>query len=506
LELDSVIAAAIARWAASGLPPQQVERLHNLRFEVTALGDLHLGEVRGDHIRVDSEAAGQGWFIDSSPVGDGEFSNWAGGTRRYTDPAGTPAGRMDLLTAVMHEMGHALGLEDTYLERDRNSLMYGFLTMGERRLPTERDAMTARERGGSAHVYARSHFLSSPLTIGTLPPGKSVTVKFQATITSSTATIITNQGTVSGSNFSNVLTDDPNVAGAANPTVTDVAVPPVVVTNPSDQVTDVGLSNATFTAAATSNPTATVQWFVQTNGVGAFNPVPAATSTTLTISNATLAQNNNVYRAVFTNTFTTPTSTATTTSATLTVNPALSIAPAALVAATAGTATTQTITVSNGTKPYSTFNVSAFVAGGTGLTAANLTTDATVGTVVLSGTPTAAGTVTFTVNVTDPPGGTLSKNYSLTVNPALSIAPGTLAAATVGTPTNQTITVSNGTTPYTTFNVSAFVAGGTGLTAGDLTASAGAGTVVLNGTPTGAGTATFTVNVTDTAGATLSKN
>ena len=34
--------------------------------------------------------------------------------------------------------------------------------------------------------------------------------------------------------------------------------------------------------------------------------------------------------------------------------------------ATAGTATNQTITVSDGTKPYTTFNVSDFVAGGTG--------------------------------------------------------------------------------------------------------------------------------------------
>ena len=65
-----------------------------------------------------------------------------------------------------------------------------------------------------------------------------------------------------------MLTNDTTVGGAANPTVTDVAVPPIVVTDPVNQVTDVGLSNATFTAAATSNPAATVQWFVQTNGAG----------------------------------------------------------------------------------------------------------------------------------------------------------------------------------------------------------------------------------------------
>ena len=47
---------------------------------------------------------------------------------------------------------------------------------------------------------------------------------------------------------------------------------------------------------------------------------------------------------------------------------------------------------------------------------------------MLSGTPTAAGTASFTVNVTDTAGATLSKNYTLTVNPSLSsIAPPALA-------------------------------------------------------------------------------
>ena len=215
---------------------------------------------------------------------------------------------MDLLTAVLHEMGHTLGLDDTYLAKDRDALMYGFLTMGERRLPAPGDALAARASGGALHAYARSHFLSSPLTIGPLAPGKSVTVKFQATITSPTATQITNQGTVSGTNFSNVLTDDPNSAPAGDPTVTLVAVTPVVLTDPTDQATDVGLSNATFTAAATSNPSASVQWFVHTSadGAGVFNPVPGATSNTLTITSATLAQNGNVYHAVYTNTLTVP--------------------------------------------------------------------------------------------------------------------------------------------------------------------------------------------------------
>ena len=54
-DLDAVVAAALARWNAAGLTADQTARLRSLRFEVTALGDLHLGEAGGEIIRVDTE-------------------------------------------------------------------------------------------------------------------------------------------------------------------------------------------------------------------------------------------------------------------------------------------------------------------------------------------------------------------------------------------------------------------------------------------------------------------
>ncbi|MBS1794783.1 MAG: cadherin-like domain-containing protein, partial [Acidobacteria bacterium] len=65
----------------------------------------------------------------------------------------------------------------------------------------------------------------------TLPAGKSVTIQFDAQIDANIPAndfSVSNQGTVSGSNFANVLTDDPSVAGAANPTVTTVVQPPTI--------------------------------------------------------------------------------------------------------------------------------------------------------------------------------------------------------------------------------------------------------------------------------------
>ena len=71
----------------------------------------------------------------------------------------------------------------------------------------------------------------------------------------------------------------------------------------------------TFTAAASGNPTPTVQWQVSTNGGNSFSNIAGATSLTLTLTNATASQNGYVYRAVFTNSV----GSATTAAATLTV-------------------------------------------------------------------------------------------------------------------------------------------------------------------------------------------
>ena len=66
------------------------------------------------------------------------------------------------------------------------------------------------------------------LNIGTLPAGESVTITFNVTVDdpfSGALPQVSNQGTVSGSNFADVLTDDPTVGGTADPTVTPIDLP-----------------------------------------------------------------------------------------------------------------------------------------------------------------------------------------------------------------------------------------------------------------------------------------
>lgn len=224
-ELEATVTEAISLWAAAGLSEEQLSRLRALSFELADLPNRRLGEAQGHRVRLDATGGGRGWIIPTR-----------------SNP--TPSAQLDLLTAVLHEMGHVLGLDDTYVPHHRGTLMYGFLGTGERRQPSAAEVLQASPP--SAPVRAGTHFLSAPLSIGSLPAGKSVTVKYQVTITSPT-TSISNQGSVSGDNFPTVLTDDTTVVGAADPTVTPVERPPTLSTLTASVNEDATL---TFSAAA----------------------------------------------------------------------------------------------------------------------------------------------------------------------------------------------------------------------------------------------------------------
>jgi hypothetical protein len=92
---------------------------------------------------------------------------------------------------------------------------------------------------------------------------------------------------------------------------------PSVTQAPSDATVTYG-ENAVFTAEANGSPAPSVQWQVSTDGGENFSDIEDATGTTLTVSIPTVADSENQYRAVFTNSLGSATSSA----ATLTVNAA----------------------------------------------------------------------------------------------------------------------------------------------------------------------------------------
>lgn len=110
---------------------------------------------------------------------------------------------------------------------------------------------------------------------------------------------------------------------AATLTVSGVLAAPIVTANPTDQAVTVG-ATATFTAAASGNPTPTVQWEQDIDST--WTPISGATSASFTTPSTTLAMHYTQYRAVFTNSE----GTATTLGAFLRVNyaPVITVHPA----------------------------------------------------------------------------------------------------------------------------------------------------------------------------------
>jgi hypothetical protein len=123
--------------------------------------------------------------------------------------------------------------------------------------------------------------------------------------------IVTPSGTTTYSVSSGMDSIGCSLMATGSATAT-VNTPPSVTLNPVDQT--IGGGSVTFTAAASGNPTPTVQWQVSTNGGATFTNIPGATSTSLTFT-AGPTQSGSKYRAVFTN----QCNSATTTAATLTL-------------------------------------------------------------------------------------------------------------------------------------------------------------------------------------------
>jgi hypothetical protein len=313
---------------------------------------------------------------------------------------------------------------------------------------------------------------------GTLPTGLSFVDNGNGT-----ATLSGTPAAGTGGAYSLNLTASNGVNPNGTQTLTvNVNQAPAITTNPSNQSVNPGAS-VSFTAAASGFPAPTVQWQRSVGG-GSFTNIAGATSPTYTFT-AAAGDNGNQYRAVFTNSV----SSATSTAATLTVSSAPTISSANSTSFAVGTAGSFTVTTSGFPNPTLTT---------TGTLPAWLSfTDNGDGTGTLAGTPPAGsgGSYNFTINADNGTAPSDSQAFTLTVTESPTITSADSASFQAGTAGNFLVTTSAGFPVATTLSKTGTLPSGVTFT------DNGNGTATLAGTPAAGTAGSYPITITASNGA-----
>lgn len=163
------------------------------------------------------------------------------------------------------------------------------------------ELLSADDEPGSGGYFAGGGSRAGEtVTVGaptgfTLPGSKNIRVEYRVTINPDIPAgvcAISNQGTVTGSNFASVLTDDPDIAGAANPTVTQLESPPSITLCPAnvtlDTDDDLCTASHAFAASVDGCPFPTVTYDLGGSGITSPYAFPVGSNVVVvTASNGT---------------------------------------------------------------------------------------------------------------------------------------------------------------------------------------------------------------------------
>ena len=240
-------------------------------------------------------------------------------------------------------------------------------------------------------------------------------------------------------------------------------------------------------AGQSQNITATLTHDVKNQGVTWSLSGPGSLTNEAATSVTFVAPQDISAESTSTITATSVANTTATGSVTITVDPVLGITTSSLPVGTVGTPYVGVIGAIGATGTFTWTLTKGNLPAGLSLSSS------TSSAVTILGTPTTVGTSDFTIQVVDSGGDSVSRPFSITINPPppLSVATHTLPQGTVGIAyPDTTLQASSGTPPYSWMLIN-----GTTLPPGLSLSSAG----VISGTPTTQGQFPFSVQVTDSS-------
>jgi len=137
-QLLPIIAEAKRRWIDSALlDDSMIRALEFVDFQIVDLQGLTLATTIGNTVYIDVDAAGHGWFVDLTPGEDEEFHQVEGATAWIAAESSLACDRIDLMTVVMHELGHVMGIEHSGSDAADSDLMNATLNASVRLLPAD---------------------------------------------------------------------------------------------------------------------------------------------------------------------------------------------------------------------------------------------------------------------------------------------------------------------------------------------------------------------------------
>lgn len=143
--LQQMVLVAEGLWRDWGLTAEQESALGAIQYQIGDLGDGNLGSLENNIVTIDSDAGGFGWFIDPTPLENEEFGLDENGVLKGS--MARSAYGVDLLTVLLHEQGHVIGLA-----HGSSGLMEDSLGVGNRKLPSGESAGAVPETSSEAHL------------------------------------------------------------------------------------------------------------------------------------------------------------------------------------------------------------------------------------------------------------------------------------------------------------------------------------------------------------------